>query len=249
MKKIFVISLIFITLSSTISVLQAQTFRVEGGYSQPRIYSSEISHRFFHGINLGVTAEFDIFPEIEFLSLHTGILYSYMFGNDAQRSRFGMPLNDSIRIRTQGHQLRIPIHVQASQTVFRVIRGTVFAGPSVNIGLAMPQRITATSGLIDPEHPYRWDLASLNGFYQLGTTDLHSDRMRRLNLQLDAGLAIEWWNLQLRGGYSLGINNLNKWRQTAPGYIDLPNGTNVYINVSGVRQRQSGWFVSLGYRF
>ena len=221
MKKIFVISLIFITLSSTISVLRAQTFRVEGGYSQPRIYSSEISHRFLHGINLGVSVEIDI-PQVEFLSLHTGLSYSYMFGVNSQKYFFSHH-NDSIRISTQGHQLRIPIHLQASQTVFRVIRGTVFAGPSINIGLAMPQTTTTT---IRCEEGLQW-LEDLG--HRVGTFDLYDGRLRRFNLQLDAGLGLEWWNLQLRGGYSLGLNNLSQ--------MDFH------------RQRQSGWFVSLGYRF
>ena len=243
MKKIFGISLFLIAISSVFFALQAQTFRVEAGYSQPRIYSNEISNRYFHGFNLGVTAEFAI-PQVEFLSLYTGISYVYMFGNNSQHSRFGSGFNDSIRISTQAHQLRIPIHLQASQSVW-AFRGTVFAGPSINIGLTMPQEVSTN---INPEF---WNLASLNGFYRLGeTTDLHADRMRRINLQFDAGLSLEWWRLLLRGGYSFGINNLNKW-QPAPELIELPNGTTIDINsrMSNMRLRQSGWFVSLGYRF
>jgi hypothetical protein len=236
MKKIFGISLIFIVLNSIFSVLQAQTYRIEAGYSQPRIYSTEISNRYFHGVSLGATAEFDI-PQVSFLTLQTGISYSYSFGNNAQKGRFAQ-FNDSIRINTQGHQLNIPIHLQASQTIFRVIRATVFVGPNINIGLSMPQKVETN---ISSEW---WDYASLNGYYQLGTTDLYNDRLRRFNLQMDTGLAAQWWKLQVKGGYSFGLNNLNKWQQPA----DVPVN---WLNVSGdrVKQRQSGWFVSIGYEF
>ena len=199
--------------------LQAQTFRVEAEYSQPRIYSSEISNRYFNGFSLGATAEFDI-PQVSFLTLQTGILYSYSFGNNAQKFQS----TDSIRINTQGHQLNIPIHLQASQTIFRVIRGFVFAGPNINIGLSIPQRVETSTA-----NPDWWNIANLNGFYQLGTTDLYSDRLRRFNLQMDTGLGAEWWRLQVKSGYSFGLNNLSK--------MDFH------------KQHQSGWFVSIGYRF
>jgi len=238
MKNFFGVLLIFIVLSASNFAVQAQTFRIEAGYSQPNIYSNLISDRTFQGINLGVNVELEV-PNLEFLSLHTGISYHFMFSDNSQRSRFGTPLNDSIRIQTQGHQLRIPIYLQASQTVFRVLRGTVFAGPSIHIGLAMPQEITTR---INPDF---WDLVSLNGYYRLNeTADLYSDRVHRFNLSLDAGLALDWWRLQLRGGYSFGVLNLNKWQQPVDAPIE-------FINVSRdqMRLRQSGWFVSLGYRF
>ena len=222
MKKSFKAVALIIILSSAFFALQAQTYRIEAGYSQPRIYSSEISHRYLHGFQLGGTVEFDFFPEISFLTFQTGLSYSYSFGNNSQRYRY-TSISDSIRINTQGHQLNIPVYAIASQTIFKVVKVSVFAGPNFNIGLSMPQRVETT--ITDAE-----GLQRLESFgYRLGTSDLYDGRLSRFNLQMDVGAGAQWWKMQVRGGYSFGINNLSKF--------DFH------------KQRQSGWFVSVAYEF
>lgn len=221
MKKTFRLTLIIFILSSVFFTLQAQTFRIEAGYSQPRLYSSEISHRYFHGFRLGGTVDFQI-PQANFLGIHTGLFYSYAFSNDAQKYYFSS-ISDSIKINTQGHYLEIPLHVTASYNLFKTMRIFAFAGPNFSIGLYQPQKvetkITDGDGL---------QLIKDLG-YEIGSSDLYSDRLRRFNLQLEAGGGVQWWKLQAKGGYSFGINNLSK--------MDFH------------KQRQSGWFVSLAYEF
>jgi len=231
MKKYFkVAALIVFILSSACFTLQAQRFRIESGYSQPRIFSSERSNRYFHGFHLGGTVEFES-PQVGFLSLQTGLTYSYMFGNNSQRFHFNNnnSVSDSIRINTQGHQLNIPVYAVASYTLFRgVLRVSAFAGPNFNIGLYMPQRVETT---IRDNNPYGLQGLQFieNMGYRFGYSDLYDGRLRRFNLQMDVGAAVQWWKLQVRSGYSFGLNNLN-------------------IHDSD-RKRQSGWFVSLAYEF
>ena len=221
MKRTFGLVLIIFTLSSISFTLRAQTFRIEAGYSQPRLYSNELSHRYFHGVRLGGTVDFEV-PQVKFLGIHTGLFYSYSFGNDAQKYYYTSIL-DSIRINTQGHYIDIPLHVTASYNVFKSVKAFAFAGPNFNIGLYMPQNVetTITDGL---------GLQNIEKLgYKLGDSNLYDGRLSRFNLQLEAGGGVQWWKLQLKGGYSFGINNLNKG--------------NLH------KQRQSGWFASIAYEF
>jgi len=238
-----VAALIVCILSSAHFALQAQTYRVEAGYAQPRIYSSEISHRFFHEFRLGGTAEFD-FPQVGFLSFQTGLSYSYLFGNNSQRGRYPNVL-DSLRINTQGHQLNIPVYAIASYTIVRVIRVSAFAGPNFNIGLAMPQRVE-TNIVVDDTPTGMRNLRQIEGFgYRLGNSDLYDGRLRRFNLQMDVGASAQWWKIQVRGGYSFGLNNISNWDIR---FYDPISEDNIFT-VHPQRQRQSGWFVSLAYEF
>jgi len=236
MKKYSKIAaLIIFILSSAHFALQAQTYRIEAGYAQPRIYSNEMGHRFLHEFRLGGTVEFD-FPQVSFLSFQTGLLYSHLFGNNSQRHNFGSP-SDSLRINTQGHQLNIPVYAIASYTIVRAIRVSAFAGPNFNIGLSMPQEVGTT---IRNEAGLR----QIEGLgYRIGTHDLYNDRLRRFNLQMDVGASAQWWKIQVRGGYSFGLNNISNWDVR----IYEPNSDTFTLHPQ--RQRQSGWFVSLAYEF
>jgi len=79
--------------------------------------------------------------------------------------------------------------------------------------------------------------------YRIGTYDLYNDRLRRFNLQMDVGASAQWWKIQVRGGYSFGLNNISNWDVR----IYEPNSDTFTLHPQ--RQRQSGWFVSLAYEF
>ncbi len=221
MKKAFGLAFLFILLSTVFVTIQAQTFRIEAGYSQPGIYSSEISNRYFNGIRLGATVDFEI-PQYNFLTLHTGLFYSYAFSNDTQKYYFSS-IADSIKINTQGHYLDIPLHITASFNLFKSVKFFIFAGPNFNIGLYLPQKVETT--ITDGD-----GLQHIKDFgYELDTSNLYPDRLCRFNLQLETGGGVQWWKFQVKGGYSFGINNLSK--------LDFH------------KQKQSGWFVSAAYEF
>ncbi len=97
-----------------------------------------------------------------------------------------------------------------------------FAGPNLNIGLAQPQKITAT---FTPEST----LGKLTGI-ESGNYDLFKRALiHRMNFQLGAGGGIQYKNYQLKAGYDFGINSINA--------VDTGN------------LRQGGWYISLSYQF
>lgn len=224
MKKLFLFMGVALALCAMPGTLRAQTFRIEAGYLQPVRRSNTISPQHLNGIRVGGTVDFDI-PKVSFLSIHTGLLYSFTFGKDSQMYP-QINTSDSIRINNrQGHFLDIPVHVVASYTLFKnKVKVFAFAGPNFNIGLYQQQRVetNATDGEV---------LQAIrdNGYY-IGTRNLYPDRLRRFNFQLEAGGGFEWWKLQVKGGYSFGLNNISK--------LGLEEDE---------RERQSGWFVSLAY--
>lgn len=199
--------------------LEAQTFRIEAGYLQPTRESSLMSHRYFNGVRLGGTVGFDL--PVKFLSAETGLFYSYTFSNDTQKALLG----DSVTYKTQGHYLDIPLHLVASYDLFKnKFKVFAFAGPNFNIGLFQPQKVTATAG-------YTTLTGVESGKYDLfiKSDNENIDHTNRFNFQLELGGGIQWRKLFVRGGYSFGMNNLNK-RDTG-------------------KQHQSGWFVNAGYEF
>lgn len=221
MKKLFLFMGVALALCAMPGTLRAQTFRIEAGYLQPVRRSNTISSQHLNGIRVGGTVDFDI-PKVSFLSIHTGLLYSFTFGKDSQMYP-QINTSDSIRINNrQGHFLDIPVHVVASYTLFKnKVKVFAFAGPNFNIGLYQQQRVetNATDGEV---------LQAIrdNGYY-IGTRNLYPDRLRRFNFQLEAGGGFEWWKLQVKGGYSFGINNISK------------------LGIS--RERQGGWYVTAAY--
>lgn len=218
MKKLFLFIGVALALCAMPGTLRAQTFRIEAGYLQPVRRSNTISPQHLNGIRVGGTVDFDI-PKVSFLSIHTGLLYSFTFGKDSQK--FITP--DSIRINNrQGHFLDIPVHLVASYRLFGdKVKVFAFAGPNFNIGLYQQQDVQTniTSG--------EW-LQRVEGLgYHIGMRNLYPDRLRRFNFQLEAGGGLEWWKLQVKGGYSFGINNISK------------------LGIS--RERQGGWYVTAAY--
>lgn len=212
---------IALALGAVLGTSWAQTFRIEAGYLQPVRRSNDISSQHLNGIRVGGTVDFDI-PKVNFLSIHTGLLYSFTFGKDAQKYNF-TSYSDSIRINNrQGHFLDIPVHVVASYRLFGdKVKVFAFAGPNFNIGLYQQQDVQTT---ITDGGGLQW-LEDL-GYYE-GRRNLYPDRLRRFNFQLEAGGGLEWWKLQVKGGYSFGINNISK------------------LGIS--RERQGGWYVTAAY--
>lgn len=221
MKKLFLFMGVALALCAMPGTLRAQTFRIEAGYLQPVRRSNAISSQHLNGIRVGGTVDFDI-PKVSFLSIHTGLLYSFTFGKDSQKYNFSSA-SDSIRINNrQGHFLDIPVHVVASYTLFKnKVKVFAFAGPNFNIGLYQQQNVETT---ITDGGGMQW----LDGLgYYVGQRNLYPDRLRRFNFQLEAGGGLEWWKLQVKGGYSFGINNISK------------------LGIS--RERQGGWYVTAAY--
>lgn len=172
--------------------LQAQTYRIEAGYLQPIRYSDNMSHRYFQGARLGGTVDFNL--PVKFMTVHTGLLYSYTFSNDVQKAL----ATDSVIYKTQGHYLDIPLHLTASYNLFKEVKIFAFAGPNLNIGIYQPQKATATAGY-----------SEYMGV-ESGTRNLHKDDLNRFNFQLEVGGGVQWKKWLVKSGYNFGMNNLNK---------------------------------------
>ena len=216
MKIVFKLLLLSIVLS--IGMLSAQKYSVEAGFISPKQNGTGLSDTYFNGIRVGALAEFDLPNNFSFL---TGALYSVVYSNKVQKYSVS---SDSVTYTTYGHYIDIPLRIQYSLPIGKDFRIFAFAGPNINVGLAMPQRVNAV---------LTNDIAELTGIQSVdyGENDLFKEAMiSRINFQMGAGGGVQWRNYQLKGGYDFGINSINK--------IDSSNTL-----------RQSGWYVSLVYQF
>ena len=197
MKNILKVSLILILLVS-FTQAQAQAYRIEAGYTQPNRKSDNMSNRYFHGIRLGGTVDFNI--PIPFVGLHTGLLYTYAFSNDMQK----YPNGESLIFKTQGHYLDVPLHITGTYEINFGIKVFAYVGPNLNVGLYQPQKVTST--LSNAFYIDRLDKLGIRE----GESNLYDGDLRRFNIQLEAGAGIQWKKLVLKGGYNFGLNDLSK---------------------------------------
>lgn len=208
--------LLFITLIS-IQLASAQTYRLELGSTNPKQSGSQFSTSYFNGGRIGGTVEFELKHN---LSLLTGALYSLVYSNKVQNYTY----TDSVRYKTFAHSIDIPIQVNYNLSLNKNLKLIAFAGPNINIGLAQPQKIEVymTNDLINFTGIDSKDYAD---------NDLYKNALiHRLNFQMVLGGGVQWKDYQVKGGYSFGINSINR--------ID-----------SSMSLRQSGWFVSVAYQF
>ena len=197
MKNILKISLVLVLLVSFVPV-QAQKYRIEAGYIQPNRTSDKMSTRYFHGIRVGGTVDFDM--PVRYLGIHTGLLYTYAFSDDVQK----YPSSESLTFKTQGHYLDIPIHATATFEMKYDIKLFIFAGPNLNIGLYQPQKVTSTLS-----SPYYISMLE-NLDIREGKSNLYEGDLRWFNFQLEAGGGFQWKKAIVKGGYAFGINDLSK---------------------------------------
>ena len=211
MKSALKIRLLLI-LVFVICTVQAQTYRLEVGYNNPVRVGSGVSSTYFNGVKLGVTAEYNLKNDF---SLLTGALYNLVYSNKIQN----YPDYASVTYETYGHSINIPIHVKYYYPLSKTLEVFAFGGPTVNIGLFQNSKITSTL-TYDPTDP----------LYVLpGKFDLYNSQLNRINLQIGLGGGVQWKKYQIKGGYDVGLINLNKTKSTA--------------------LFQNGWYVSLSYNF
>ncbi len=209
-------TVIILLLFATLSGVYAQKIGIELGYLNPLRTGTAESSTNFKGIRVGGTVAFDLKNNF---SLLTGALYQVVYADKIQNYTAG----DSVRYSTWGHSIDVPLRIQYTYQIANYLKVFGFAGPNINIGLAQPQKITASFA---PESV----LGTLTGI-ESGNYDLYKRALiHRMNFQLGAGAGIQWKNYQLKGGYDFGINSINK--------VD-----------SNRILRHSGWYVSLVYEF
>lgn len=177
----------------SVSMIYAQTFRVEAGYVNPKRFGTSESTTNFHGIRLGATAEFDLKNNF---SLLTGALYSLVYSDKIQK----YSANDSVRYSTFGHYVDVPLRLTYTYPIANYLKVFGFAGPNLNIGLAQPQKVQADMTAA---------LKTLTGI-ESGNYDLFKKAViHRMNFQLGAGGGIQYKNYQLKAGYDFSIKSIN----------------------------------------
>jgi hypothetical protein len=193
LKFYFVLALL-----AVVCIANAQTYRLEIGYNNPKRFGSGVSSTYFDGVKLGATAEYKLKNNF---SLLTGVLYNFVYSDKIQ----GYPSSAEAKFRTTGHFLDIPARAIYTYPLSKSLKVFGFAGPNLNIGLAQNLKINSTL-----TYPSTSPL-----FIQSRSIDLYggSDadyQLNRLNLQIGVGGGIQWKKYQIKATYDFGLNNLNR---------------------------------------
>jgi hypothetical protein len=192
MRSSFKISFVIIMLSA-VCTLKGQTYRIEAGYSNPKLYGNNVSSVYFNNIKLGGTAEFKLKNNF---SLLTGALYNYVYSNKLQK----FPNSATVKYDYKGHSIDIPARVIYTLPFAKNLKAFTYAGPNLNVGLLLDRKVYSTlSNALNIKNEV---LPSVDDLYK-------SSLLNRLNLQVGVGGGVQWKRYQVKGGYDWGINNLN----------------------------------------
>ncbi|MBO8459110.1 MAG: outer membrane beta-barrel protein [Bacteroidetes bacterium] len=190
------------------------TFRIEAGYIQPYQFGEGYRTTYFHGGKIGATVDFDIKYG---MSIQTGLYYLMAYGTNSQSYPH---LSEYVDYSTTMYQLDIPVRFSYTIKIWKDLSLFAFAGPTFNIGLAMPEKADAHLSAITEE---------MTGI-QSGTTNLYCKKVLPFNFMLGAGGGIQWKNYRLQSGYDFGMHN-------------------IYRNTYGYIMKQWNWFASFSYAF
>lgn len=190
------------------------TFRIEAGYIQPYQFGEGYRTTYFHGGKIGATVDFDIKYG---MSIQTGLYYLMAYGTNSQSYPH---LSEYVDYSTTMYQLDIPVRFSYTIKIWKDLSLFAFAGPTFNIGLAMPEKADAHLSAITEE---------MTGI-QSGTTNLYCKKVLPFNFMLGAGGGIQWENYRLQSGYDFGMHN-------------------IYRNTYGYIMKQWNWFASFSYAF
>lgn len=220
---------LFLVLMIVSSGIFAQKYSAEIGFIQPQRYGNDFKSDFFNGVRMGAHVEFDLGKNFTLLS---GTLYSVVYSRNSQ---YYTP-TDSVVYQTFNHSIHIPVQAYYYLPVSKNFKFLAFAGPTISVGLAEPQKVTASISASNKAEIEGIIPENMKGFMRTESAtyrdnDLYAKSLiRRINFQITVGGGIQFKNYQLKAGYDFGINSINK--------VD----TNSIL-------RQRGWFTSFVYKF
>ena len=223
-NKIIILSALLIF---AVNCLYSQKISIVDGYIQQRATISAFGEKYpsyYHGRKSGVNVQLDYKNNF---SLLTGVLYSVVYSSNLQRfAVIDSIYTGTVSTYTFGHSLDVPIRAKYTLELPKEWKLFAFAGPNVNVGIAMTQHVDAslnpgTNDLID-------DLWGRK--YKTGVEDLYKSALiHRINFQLGVGGGVQWKKYQVQAGYDFGVNNLSR--------------------MDSHKLRTGGWWVSLAYQF
>ena len=162
------------------------------------------------------------------LSMQLGVIYSNLHYADEQDYEYG-----TYRLvqSNYSHNISVPIYAAYTVPLFEKVKFTVFAGPDIHYGLAEKRLVALSDGFASDSSAIANFQKEKGTFLNEGATDLYkNEELQRLSISFDIGGGFEFSRFLLKGGYGFGLTNINK--------ID-----------NGNRLKQSGWNISLGYKF
>ena len=222
-NKIIIFSALLIF---AVNCLYSQKISIVDGYVQQRATISAFGEKYpsyYHGRKSGVNIQLDYKNNF---SLLTGALYSVVYSSNLQGFQSDSIYTGKVRTYNFGHSIDVPIRAKYSLELPKDWKLFAFAGPNVNIGIAMTQRVEAS---ISPE-ANNLIKELLGRKYETGTEDLYKSALiHRINFQLGVGGGAQWKKYQIQAGYDFGVNNLSR--------------------MDSHKLRTGGWWVSLAYQF
>ncbi len=169
---------------------------VAGGYSinAPKIKDKNTNN--LKGYHVGALLSYNF---NELVGIQTGALYNY--GSGVSIGKGQLNLKRSIgtwkQTKTVFSAIDIPLKVVYSYMLAEEFYLQLFAGPNFNIGLNKQDNI---------EHYYKNDKRKTDEGVNIYTTDDYSN----FDVQLGAGIGVQWLGFGLRGGLDFGLLNRNK---------------------------------------
>ncbi|MFV0470425.1 MAG: porin family protein [Paludibacteraceae bacterium] len=163
-------------------------YRAEIGYSETLRYGDHNSSTPFHNIRFGGNVEI---PLNTYFGVETGLNYNYGFGEKSQY--YAVP-TDTAKYSYTSHSLNVPARITFNLPIFWGLKLFAYAGPSFNIGLSEPTKLTT------------------NTTYHLTGSDYdaYKEKVNRFNIRLGTGGGVQWKSLRIKSGYDWGILNIGK---------------------------------------
>ena len=192
MKSTIRISIIVFFLA-VVSALNAQTFKLEIGYANPKIHGNDTSSTYLNGIRVGGTVELKLKKNFTLLS---GALYNLVYSNKLQ----GYRDDQAVNYITMGQSVDIPLRLVYSYSLNKNLKAFVFGGPNLNIGLKSIRGITST---LDSANIKYTGITSKTQNLYTGSI------LNRMNLQIGLGGGVQWKKYLIKSGYDFGLVNMN----------------------------------------
>lgn len=190
MKKAFLF-LAFATMLLSATKLQAQ-IGFQAGYAPQRLkttnaltdeYSSTLLHGFYAGVHytFGIVENFDIIPAVQV------------------RMNSATVKGDVINTQYWQLAMDVPVLLSYSYPVYQDIRIGAFAGPVASVGFSFTEKQYQQK----PSEPGQYEIVSTTDYYS-------ADTRKRFEMNAAVGLYFQYKTYMLYGGYSFGLNNLDK---------------------------------------
>ncbi|MHB9055050.1 MAG: porin family protein [Paludibacteraceae bacterium] len=203
--KIYKLILVIVVAVLSVLPVNAQDKKVEFGltggygYTMPKLKDSRttkvpaIDDNSLNGFHFGPMVKFNLDEKI---SLQTGLLFNHFSGISINSSQLALKkLGTWYQQKTSLTAFDLPLRIMYSMPLADEFNFFLFAGPNLNYGL---NKVTVTEQYVDKKLDSSSD----------GTNIYESPgNYNRLDVQMGAGLGVQYMGVSIRGSYDWGILN------------------------------------------